>query len=78
MSSTRQERLRALLRVVHATAPEELDCDQFLARVAPLLEAVAADAALAEELRPVAQHLTVCPECKEEFDALLRAHGVPS
>lgn len=72
---SKRERLHELLRLVQATEPDELDCDEFLARVAPLLEVVAAEKDLPAELRPVAQHLSVCPECKEEFDALLRAHG---
>ncbi len=75
MRSTR-ERLRELLRILQATQPEELDCEQFLHRAAALLEAVQADEILPDALRPVAQHLSVCPECKEEFDALLRAHGI--
>jgi hypothetical protein len=75
MQSTRN-RLRELLRAVQATEPDELDCDEFLARAAPLLDAIAADRALSRELRPVAQHLRVCPECKEEFEMLLRAHGI--
>jgi len=72
---SKRDRLRELLRLVQVTEPHELDCDAFLARVATLLEVVAAEKELPAELRPVAQHLSVCPECKEEFDALLRAHG---
>ena len=68
--------LHALLRSIAETRVTELDCDEFLERVAPLLEAIAADRELSTELAPVAQHLLVCPECKEEFDALLRAHGL--
>ena len=71
---SKRERLRDLLRLVQATEPCEIDCDEFLARVAPFLEVVTAGQDIPDELRQVAQHLSVCPECKEEFDALLRAH----
>jgi hypothetical protein len=64
--------------MVQATEPFEIDCDEFLARVAPFLELVAADRDIPLELRHVAQHLAVCPQCKEEFDALLRAHEIAS
>jgi len=76
MRPTRDE-LRELLRLVAATAPRELDCDEFLARVGSLLEAWRGG--VPDELRDVAQHLEVCPECLEEFEALLalRLDGDP-
>ncbi len=73
MKPTR-EQLRELLRVVAATRPQEIDCEEFLARVATYLPAFEAGQALPPELEVVAQHLEVCPECSEEFDALVAAH----
>lgn len=70
---SKRERLRDLLRVVQATEPSEINCEEFLARVAPFLESFRAGHDIADELRQVGQHLSVCPECNEEFDALLRA-----
>ena len=67
--------LRALLELVHATDPREIDCDEFLERVAGVVDALGADAAPPPELDAVSQHLTVCPECREEFDALVRTLG---
>ncbi len=67
------EQLRELLRVVAATRAQEIDCEQFLTRVAAYLETIG-DQALLPELDVVAQHLEVCPECSEEFDALVFAH----
>ncbi len=67
------EQLRELLRVVAATRPQEIDCEQFLTRVAAYLETIG-DQALLPELDIVAQHLEVCPECSEEFDALVSTH----
>jgi predicted anti-sigma-YlaC factor YlaD len=65
--------MRELLRVVLATDPLEIDCDQFLARVAGYLESLAPDERPSAEMRAVSQHLAVCAECREEFDALTRA-----
>ena len=69
-----RRRLRELLRVVMATAENEIDCDELLSRVAALLDARRAGAEVPTELMPALQHLAVCPECKQEFDALLEAH----
>jgi len=71
-----RSQLHALLRMIDATRRHEIDCDEFLDRVALLLETIAAERGLPDALHPVVQHLLVCPECKEEFDALLRAHGL--
>ena len=67
--------LRELLRVVAATAPEEIDCDEFLARVGAYLEAAPRCATLPPAFNTVSQHLEICPECHEEFEALLRVYG---
>lgn len=74
MDPTRDQ-LEDLARLVASTAPREIDCDAVLDRVAAYLETHDRDEGLPEELRAVRQHLTVCPQCREEFDALLRAHG---
>jgi hypothetical protein len=66
--------MKELLRVVMATAPEEIDCDEFLARVGAYLEAIEPDGKIPPDLWAVSQHLEVCPECKEELDALLKVH----
>ncbi len=70
MKPTR-EQLRDLLQQVAATQAEEIDCEEFLARVATYLEKLRAEETLASELSQVAQHLRVCPNCSEEFEALL-------
>ncbi|MDX1578631.1 MAG: hypothetical protein R3266_09100 [Gemmatimonadota bacterium] len=67
--------LRELLELVLATAPEEIDCDEFLHRVAAAFEGTGAGSDLPPELDAVSQHLDVCPECREEYDALVRALG---
>lgn len=71
--STAVERLTALLRRILATEPHEIDCDEFLARAAQFLESLETEREQPPELDAVVQHLDVCPECREEFEALIRA-----
>jgi len=73
--TTLRERFDALLDAVTNTAAEEIDCDEFLARAAELLEAMARESRLPGDLTAASRHLSVCPECREEFEALVRAVG---
>ena len=66
--------LRALLRLVSSTKPKELDCDQVLQRAGALLESLGEGEGPPKRLAAVSQHLEVCPECREEFDALMRVY----
>ena len=72
-----QAQLRELLRVVAATEPREIDCEEFLARVGAYLEGVTLTGEPPAELRQVVQHLEICSECREEFDALVDLHTRP-
>jgi predicted anti-sigma-YlaC factor YlaD len=74
MKPTR-EQMQELLRIVLATEPTEIDCDEFLARVGAYLDALGPGDSPPVELKAVSQHLAVCAECREEFDALVRARG---
>lgn len=73
MKPTR-EQLEELLRAIAVTEPREIDCEEFLDRVGAYLEGRDRDSEVPRELRLVAQHLDVCPQCREEFDALLELH----
>ena len=73
MMEPTRDHLAELARLVEATAPEEIDCTQLLDHVAAYLEASSAGADLPPELDAVRQHLEVCPGCRDEFDALVRA-----
>ncbi len=69
-----REQLRDLLRSVAATEPREIDCEELLARVGAYLESGAPGGELSRELELVAQHLEVCQECREEYEALVVAY----
>ena len=76
MKPTR-EQLRELLRVVAATEPQEIDCEEFLARVGAYLEGAKPTGEPPAALLQVAQHLEICSECREEYDALVDLHTRP-
>lgn len=64
--------LHRLLRWLDLTADEEIDCEEFLARAAGVVERLAPDRPLPKGAAAVLHHLRVCPECDEEFQAMLR------
>ena len=76
MKPTRAQ-LQELLRVVEATEPREIDCEEFLARVGAFLEGLERGGEPPPELRLVSQHLEICSECREEFDAMVELHFQP-
>ncbi len=71
-----EEKLVDLARLIQDTEGQEIDCAEFLKRVAAYLAALRERSVLNEPLRQVSQHLRVCPECREELVALIRAEGL--
>lgn len=67
------EQARELAEVLLNTRPDELTCDEWLDRVGGYAEALAAGAPAPAGSELVAHHLSICPECREEFSALLAA-----
>ena len=67
------EELRELARYVLLTRPDEIGCDDWLGHAPRYAELVTARAPVPEPLRRAAEHLGTCPECAEEFRALLVA-----
>jgi hypothetical protein len=64
------EHLKDLAGALLKTQPVELTCDEWLDEIAPYAEALLNN----KEPRNAAaieHHLDICPECKEEFDALM-------
>ena len=68
-----QKDLQQLLRLVDLTSAQEIDCDEFLERVAVYLERLGPDGQPPAGSEDVVQHLRVCPECLEEFEVLYQA-----
>ncbi|MCA9296563.1 MAG: hypothetical protein KC983_08595 [Phycisphaerales bacterium] len=68
------DELNVLLRLVHITETSEINCDEFLARVSTYLERLVQGNRSPAGFEQVLHHLKICPECREEFEAMLRAH----
>ena len=62
-------------RALLATRPEEIDCDQWLDSVGMYLDLIEAGRPIPESLRPVEEHLRLCPDCAEEYAAMREALG---
>jgi len=69
-----ERKLIELLSTVSNTHEQEIDCEECLHRVAAYVEQFHPDAKLSPEFWDVAAHLRICPECREEFQALLDLH----
>jgi hypothetical protein len=76
MTKPSDKQLAELARLLGATEDREIDCAEMLGLVAAYLQAIRDETSLTEQLRQVAQHLDVCPECREEFVALIKAEGL--
>lgn len=72
--NTNEKRLLDLLKTASVTDEAEIDCDEFLNRVAAYIENADTDLDLSKEFWEVAKHIQVCSECREEFDALVELH----
>jgi hypothetical protein len=67
------DELRELAKFVLLTRPAEIGCDDWLGCAPSYAELVAASQPVPEPLQQAAEHLDLCPECAEEFRALLEA-----
>ena len=67
------DELAELLRLVGLTREREINCEQCLALVAEFVDQELAGKSVHEGLQAVRQHLEVCAECCEEYEALRRA-----
>ena len=72
MKLSKQEALK-LLQLVGMTEQREIDCTEFMHRVAGYLERLGPDGTPPPGYEDVVHHLRLCPECTEEFEALIRA-----
>ena len=69
MTFTRADLLK-LLQLIDVTAADEIDCTEFMHRVAGYIERLGPEGTPPSGYEDVVQHLRVCPECLEEFEAL--------
>jgi len=70
--SLSKEEIAGLMRLIELTRDDEIDCERCLALVAEFAERELAGRPVPAALEAVAHHLSVCAECREEYEALLR------
>jgi len=75
--TVRRDDLLRLLGLLDVTEAEEIDCAEFLERVAAFVERMGPDGTPPSGHEDLVQHLKICPECLEECQALLRALREP-
>ncbi len=76
-SDLNEQKLSTLVELIRLTKSEEMNCEDLLDHVAGYADAFAKGLPVQPESEPVQHHLSICPECLEEFQALvevLRQH----
>ncbi len=71
LNELNQEKLASLVEMLRLTQPNELTCDDLLDHVAKYADACAKDLPVPAGSEGVKHHLSICPECTEEFNALV-------
>lgn len=59
-----------LVKLIGQTEDYELNCEQCLALVAEFAESQLSGKSVPAGLQAVEQHLAICSECREEYEAL--------
>lgn len=67
------DQLNRLLRQLSVTREHELNCSECLGKMPEFAERELSGKEVPEVLQAVQHHLTLCGECSEEYEALLRA-----
>ena len=78
ISPAAAHQMRATLTMVAQTQAQELGCDEAYAFFDSYAERVSRGEDVAVLMPLVHHHLAMCPDCREEFEALLRAMAATS
>ncbi len=73
MRPLQPEQVVQMVRMVAATRPDEIGCDECFEQLDRFVELHLAGKNAAEALPLVQDHLARCGDCREEFEALLAA-----
>lgn len=71
--SLSKEELDRLTRLIGLTKESEINCEQCLALVSEFAEHRLEGKSVSEALKAVEHHLSVCSECREEYESLQEA-----
>jgi hypothetical protein len=67
------DRLKALVRAIMTTRPDEIGCDACMEQTDRFVEMTLAGKNARQAVPLVRDHLERCPDCREEFEALAAA-----
>ena len=68
-----EAQVQALLEMLTLTRDKEVSCDECLQSMAEFAETTLAGKTVTEGLQCIEEHLQLCGECREEFEALKSA-----
>ena len=66
------DQINGLMHLIGITRETELNCNECLEHVAEFAECELTGKEVPEALEAVSHHLTLCHECKEEYDELMK------
>jgi uncharacterized protein with PIN domain len=67
-----REQVGSIVKMLGLTRDHEFNCSECLQHVSEFAECQLARKPVAEVLASVEQHLALCPECREEYQALMK------
>ena len=67
-----REQVGSIVKMIGLTTDREFNCSECLQHVSEFVERQLANQPVGEVIAKVEQHLALCPECREEYEALLR------
>jgi hypothetical protein len=67
-----REQVGSIVKMLGLTRDREFNCGECLQHVSEFAECQLANKPVAEVLASVEQHLALCPECCEEYEALMK------
>ena len=67
-----KDKFQQMLKVIEQTRPDELSCDEIANLLCQFSEVVQAGGNAASLMPLIEHHLQICPDCREEFEALMR------
>jgi len=70
-----EDQIQALLEMLTLTKDNEVSCDECLQSMAEFAETTLTGKTVTEGLQCIEEHLELCGECREEFEALKSALG---
>jgi len=67
-----REQVGSIVKMLGLTTDREFNCSECLQHVSEFAECRLANQSVGEVISQVEQHLALCPECREEYEALMK------